>query len=71
VGYIAFKNGDLEAAEALLDEAIILSPSHYETAQQNLRRVHHAQQTRKKGLLRNVAGAARIPRSAEARTVDP
>jgi len=50
VGYIAFKNGDLEAAEMLLDEAIILSPSHYETAQQNLRRVHRAQDKLKRSL---------------------
>jgi len=64
VGYIAFKNGDLDAAEMLLDEAIILSPSHYEMAQQNLRRVHRAQEKRKKAL----PGAQA---SAETRPVHP
>ncbi len=67
VGYIAFQNGDLEAAEALLDEAIILSPSHYETAQQNLRRVHKAQRAKKKGLLRGVAGTQANAEQADAR----
>jgi Flp pilus assembly protein TadD len=57
IGYIAFQNGDLEAAESLLSEAIILSPSHYETAQQNMRRVRHAQQLKKKGLLPGVDAA--------------
>jgi Flp pilus assembly protein TadD len=65
VGYIAFRNGDLTTAEELLNEAIILSPSHYETAQQNLRRVHRAQEAAKKDPLPVVAG------STEARTVHP
>jgi Flp pilus assembly protein TadD len=42
VGYVAFQNGDMEAAEKLLLEAIRLSPSYYETAQQNLKRVTRA-----------------------------
>jgi Flp pilus assembly protein TadD len=57
VGYLAFKNGDLEAAEALLSEAIILSPSHYETAQQNMRRVRRAQQMKTEAPLSDVDGA--------------
>jgi Flp pilus assembly protein TadD len=64
VGYIAFKNGDLDEAEMLLDEAIVLSPSHYEQAQQNLRRVHRAQDKRKK----NQPG---VQASAETRAVHP
>jgi Flp pilus assembly protein TadD len=43
VGYVAFQNGDMEAAEQLLGEAIRLSPSYYETAHQNLERMHRAQ----------------------------
>jgi Flp pilus assembly protein TadD len=43
VAYIALQNGDLDVAEALLAEAIRLSPSYYETAQQNLKRVRRAQ----------------------------
>lgn len=50
VGYVALQNGDLDVAESLLNEAIILSPSHYETAQQNLRRVRRAQELAKKGV---------------------
>jgi Flp pilus assembly protein TadD len=43
VAYIALQNGDLDVAEALLAEAIRLSPTYYETAQQNLKRVRRAQ----------------------------
>lgn len=42
VGYVAFQNGDLEVAERLLSEATRLSPSYYETAHQNLKRVREA-----------------------------
>jgi len=42
VGYVAFKNGDLDVAEALFAEAIRLSPTYYETAQQNQKRVRLA-----------------------------
>jgi Flp pilus assembly protein TadD len=42
VGYVALQNGDMDAAENLLREAIRLSPSYYETAQQNLKRVSRA-----------------------------
>jgi Flp pilus assembly protein TadD len=44
VGYIAFKNGDVEEAERLLDEAVRTSPTYYETAHQNLTRVRTAKQ---------------------------
>lgn len=43
VGYVAYQNGDLDDAERLLEEAIRLSPSYYEMAQQNLARVRGAQ----------------------------
>ena len=42
IGYVAYQNGDLEVAERLLNEAIRLSPSYYETAQDNLSLVRGA-----------------------------
>jgi len=36
VGFVAISKGDYDAAEALLEEAIRLSPVHYEIAQRNL-----------------------------------
>lgn len=39
VGYVAAGNGDLDDAEALLTEAIRLSPQYYEVATQNLERL--------------------------------
>ncbi len=36
VGYLAYQNGDLDAAAWLLSEAIRSSPSYYETAHENL-----------------------------------
>ena len=38
-GFIAFKNGDLNEAQALLRQALELSPTYYETAARNLRLV--------------------------------
>lgn len=43
VGYIAFANGDIEAAERLLGDAVRLSPAYYEIAHENLDRVKAAQ----------------------------
>lgn len=42
VGFIAYHNGDLEDAAWLLTEAIRVSPTYYEIARQNLRRVRQA-----------------------------
>jgi Flp pilus assembly protein TadD len=36
IGYIALANGHNQIAQNLLEEAIRLSPVHYETAQRNL-----------------------------------
>lgn len=44
VGYVALQNGDMDAAEQLLREAVRLSPAYYETAQQNLKRVSRARE---------------------------
>jgi len=44
VGYVAFSNGDLDAAAFMLSEAIRISPSYYETANENLERVERARQ---------------------------
>ena len=44
VGYVAFSNGDLDAATFMLSEAIRISPSYYETAYENLERVERARQ---------------------------
>ncbi len=51
VGYVAFQNGDLDQAEWLLREATRLSPSYYETAHDNLKRVHDAQAAAAKAAL--------------------
>lgn len=45
VGFVALQNGDLDAAEDLLTEAIRLSPSYYRTAHENLQRVKDARGT--------------------------
>lgn len=42
VGYIAYRNDDLEEAAWLLTEAIRISPSYYETARDNLKQVRQA-----------------------------
>ena len=39
VGYLAYQNGDLDAAAWLLTEAIRISPSYYERAYENLEKV--------------------------------
>jgi tetratricopeptide (TPR) repeat protein len=39
VGYLAYQNGDLDAAAWLLSEAIRISPNYYETAYENLEKV--------------------------------
>lgn len=39
VGYIAMLNGDLSAAESLLNKAVQLSPTYYERAQDNLKQL--------------------------------
>jgi Flp pilus assembly protein TadD len=39
VGYLAYQNGDLDAAAWLLSEAIRISPSYYERAYENLEKV--------------------------------
>src|SRR5262245_43205384 len=60
VGYVAFQNGDLDEAERLLNEAIRLSPSWYETAQQNLKLVQEARER-----------AAAVPRPSPASRPSP
>jgi Flp pilus assembly protein TadD len=42
VGFVAYHNGDLEDAAWLLTEAIRLSPTYYEVARNNLRKVRNA-----------------------------
>jgi Flp pilus assembly protein TadD len=42
VGFVAYHNGDLEDAAWLLTEAIQVSPTYYEAARRNLRRVREA-----------------------------
>lgn len=49
VGYVALQNGDMEVAEKLFLDAIRLSPTYYETAHQNLKRVTRAQVARDTG----------------------
>ena len=49
VGYVAYSNGDLDAATFMLSEAIRISPSYYETAYENLERVERARQRRNDG----------------------
>ena len=46
VGYLAYQNGDLDAASWLLSEAIRISPSYYETAYENLEKVQREVQRR-------------------------
>jgi tetratricopeptide (TPR) repeat protein len=46
VGYVAYSNGDFDAATWLLTEAIRISPSYYEMAYENLERVERAQEKR-------------------------
>ena len=49
VGYVAYSNGDLDAAKFMLSEAIRISPSYYETAYENLERVERARQRQNEG----------------------
>ena len=46
VGYMAFRNGDIDEAERLLDDAVRSSPTYYRTAHENLARVKSARQER-------------------------
>jgi Flp pilus assembly protein TadD len=46
VGYMAFRNGDIDEAERLLDDAVRSSPTYYKTAHENLARVKSARQER-------------------------
>ena len=46
VGYLAYQNGDLDAAAWLLSEAIRISPSYYATAYENLDKVHRESKRR-------------------------
>ena len=46
VGYLAYQNGDLDAASWLLSEAIRISPNYYETAYENLEKVQREVQRR-------------------------
>lgn len=49
VGYVAYSNGDLDAATLMLSEAIRISPSYYETAYENLERVERARRRQNDG----------------------
>lgn len=46
VGYLAYQNGDLDAAAWLLSEAIRISPTYYETAYENLEKVQRESERR-------------------------
>ena len=49
VGYLAYQNGDLDAAARLLSEAVRLSPSYYAKAYENLEKVQRALKRRGQG----------------------
>jgi tetratricopeptide (TPR) repeat protein len=61
VGYIAYRNDDLEEAAWLLTEAIRISPTYYETARDNLKQVRQALVDRESSVEPEVYAAPAAP----------